>query len=691
MKTVNRLRSLISSPWLLAVLPTVIVILLLPSLGSRYRLIVEDLTKASSNFVFYDLNSDSITELMNSGKGLPHSFVSVMNNDIRIYDQWNIEEDFVPSVSELFFGNYDNDRYSEIYVFSVRSDSLFLNVNEFFEPNGKKINGIFITRICIVNGTVTSNVAPAGFYDRNNDGFKDIYFVIQTGFGLEPRYLYCFDLINNKLSKSQFTGAIFQFPVFYDADGDLKPEIFGTSHAAGNYNIPSPYSDWSSWIMVYNENLEFEFPPIGFKGITNGMETLPYSSKDFKGYITSFNTSSADSTVPDPRIMIISAKGEIIKEKKYSELGLNGFVLCFVIGHETADRIYLFEKELLELDSNLEIINRKEAPYNNFYVCYSEDMNNDGIREFLFYSETDKGICVLNSELNRIAESEINSTIMKHRISRSFEPGRPDRFLLTNPDSANILELQKNETYFLRYLVYPGIYVLIVLFIYFIKRIAVSQVEQRENLKQRLLTLQLQGIKSQLDPHFTFNSLNSIASLIYLEERQSAYDHLNKFTKLLRVMLHDAERVYRTLNEEIEFLKTYLELEMLRFGEKLSYSIKTGEGVTGEEKVPKLVLHTFAENAIKHGIVPGERNGMLKIIINRDGDYLKIIVEDDGIGRVKSAGNNLSTGKGLKITGEFYDILNQLSKKPIKHSITDLYDASGNPCGTLVEVSVPIE
>ena len=82
---------------------------------------------------------------------------------------------------------------------------------------------------------------------------------------------------------------------------------------------------------------------------------------------------------------------------------------------------------------------------------------------------------------------------------------------------------------------------------------------------------------------------------------------------------------------------------------------------------------------------------MLKIIIKKDGDYLKIVVEDDGIGRVKSAGNNLSTGKGLKITGEFYDILNQLSKRPIRHSITDLYDASGNPCGTRVEVSVPVE
>jgi hypothetical protein len=71
-------------------------------------------------------------------------------------------------------------------------------------------------------------------------------------------------------------------------------------------------------------------------------------------------------------------------------------------------------------------------------------------------------------------------------------------------------------------------------------------------------------------------------------------------------------------------------------------------------------------------------------------DYLKIVIEDNGIGREKAAGNSLSTGKGLKITGEFYDILNQLNKKPISHSITDLYDNSGKPSGTRVEVMVPV-
>jgi LytS/YehU family sensor histidine kinase len=200
----------------------------------------------------------------------------------------------------------------------------------------------------------------------------------------------------------------------------------------------------------------------------------------------------------------------------------------------------------------------------------------------------------------------------------------------------------------------------------------------------------LQGIKAQLDPHFTFNTLNSVASLIYLEDREAAYDYMIKFTELLRGMLNDAERIYRSLEEEINFVTTYLDLEKLRFGEKFNYDIEIGAEVSKKEQVPKLVLQTFAENAIKHGIMPCSAGGFLKIIVNKENDYLKLTIEDNGIGRAAAAGQSTSTGIGLRITGEFYDILNQINKKPIKHFIIDLFNEKGLPAGTRVEVLVPV-
>ena len=89
---------------------------------------------------------------------------------------------------------------------------------------------------------------------------------------------------------------------------------------------------------------------------------------------------------------------------------------------------------------------------------------------------------------------------------------------------------------------------------------------------------------------------------------------MNKFTKLLRGMLNDAERIYRTLGEEIEFVTTYLDLEKLRLGGKFNYEIEIGEGLTQREQVPKLVLHTFAENSVKHGIMPSPEGGFIKIV-----------------------------------------------------------------------------
>jgi sensor histidine kinase YesM len=232
---------------------------------------------------------------------------------------------------------------------------------------------------------------------------------------------------------------------------------------------------------------------------------------------------------------------------------------------------------------------------------------------------------------------------------------------------------------------------MVLLFILLIKRINTLQVVQRESLNRRLVTLQLQGIKSQLDPHFTFNTLNSIASLIFLEDRHLAYDYMSKFTQLLRGLINDAERIYRSLGEELEFVTTYLELEKLRFGDSFNYEIFIGPDINQREQVPKLVLHTFAENAIKHGIMSRAEGGILKIRVEKKKDYLILSVEDNGIGRAKAEGMSTSTGKGLKLTGEFYDILNQINKRPIKHFIIDLHDEKGESAGTRAEVWVPVE
>ena len=693
MKGGSVFKKIIYSSVFLAAVPAILIMFFLPPLGTKFRLQVEPVDKNSSINVYADLNSDTISEVIRSGKGVPYFNILILDNNMRVYDQWNLQDSMDLDMSDFFFGNYDHDRYKEIYVFTYKDDSLFLNINEFFDPSGTKLDRIYLTKIRVVNKKVTSMIWPAGFFDTNGDGKDELFFSIQTGFGVEPRRLYSFDIAHRELKTSQLTGVICQFPRMVDSDGDGRPEIFGLMGASGNSKTWFPFSDWSTWLMVFNDSLKLKFPPVEFPGLTNILEINSYTKDGFKGYVVSHNTGSADTNVIKPRIMFYSLDGKKIRERLFSDLGLNTYTRMVVLKNRNMDRIYLLGKEFLELNDQLGVINKAKSPFNSsFDNSYIEDINFDGEDELLVYSLSEEKLVIFNADLKKIAETKLKGTERMFRFSHySSKEHEKKIFLNAGGGYGYFLKLKRNNYYYLGYLAYPGIYLLFLLFIILIKRIDTMQVVQKESLNRRLVTLQLQGIKSQLDPHFTFNTLNSIASLIYLEDRHLAYDYMNKFTQLLRGLINDANRIYRSLGEELEFVITYLDLEKLRFGDKFNYEIIIGEGVSQREQVPKLVLHTFAENSIKHGIMSKTEGGLLKIRAEKDKDYLILSVEDNGIGRAKAEGQSASTGKGLKLTGEFYNILNQINKRPIKHFIIDLHSENGDSLGTRVEVWVPMD
>jgi len=685
------LKKIIYSSAFLAIIPTIVIMFFLSPVGSKYSLSVKPGELHNGQYMYSDLNSDSISELVYTGKGIPYFFVGVRDKNLHFYDQWNLLDSINPMISDIFFGDYDHNHIQEIYIFTHKGDSLFLNVNEILEPHGTRMDRIFITKIGYIKGEVTSVLKPAGFFDENGDGKDELYFGITTGFQQDPRRLYSFDLVHKTLISSQFTGMISLNPQMQDVNGDKRPEIFGLMSACGNYGTSVPFSDSSTWLMVFNDKLKFEFPPVEFPGYVNSLETFGYKSNSFNGYVLSHLPHGVDTTVLKPRIMIYSADGQLVRYRLYSDLELTGSIQLLVVKSDKSDKIYLLKDKFIELNDKLEIVRKVELPFNSQIPIYKADLNGDGEEEFLLYSDIEEKLVVYSSGLQKLAETSFKTPDTIWRFSDFWSKDHEHKLFLTSGKNSYFFKLKWNNYYYFEFLAYPAVYLLFLLFIILIKRINTLQVVQKESLNRRLVTLQLQGIKSQLDPHFTFNTLNSIASLIYLEDRQLAYDYMNKFTQLLRGLINDAERIYRSLGEELEFLTTYLELEKLRYGEKFSYEIIIGAGVSQLEPVPKLVLHTFAENAIKHGIMSRAEGGNLKIGAVMNMDYLVLSVEDNGIGRAKAEGQSTSTGKGLRLTGEFYDILNQINKKPIKHFIIDLFDQNGDSIGTRAEVWVPVE
>lgn len=646
----------------------------------------------TGQYLYEDLNNDSISEIVYSGKGLPYFFVALRNNNQKFYDQWNILDSLNPNISNISFGDYDHNLQKEIYIFSYKKDSLFLNVNEMLNhPHGTRMERVFITKIGYLKGEVTSTLYPIGFYDVNGDGKDEFYFGISTGFGEDPRRVFYFDLVHRTLESSLFTGIICLYPKMTDVEGNGKPKIFGMMSACGNFGRTVPYSDSSTWFMVFNEHLRFDFPPVEFHGYVNSLETEAYKNGSFNGYVLSHVPNGVDTTVLEGRIILISSDRKSVRYRLYKELGLSVPIQLFVVKSGKSDKIYLLNNKFTELNNKLEIVRTVTLPFSSLLSTYLFDLNDDGDLEFLVYSETEQKLAIYSSGLQKLAEMKLKTENTKWRLNNMYSANHIHKVYLTAGNTGYIMNLRRNNLNFLGYIAYPGIYLLFLIFIVLIKRINTLQVVQKESLNRRLVTLQLQGIKSQLDPHFTFNTLNSIASLIYLEDRQLAYDYMNKFTHLLRGLINDAERIYRSLGEELEFVTTYLDLEKLRFGDRFNYEIQMGENVSMSDQVPKLVLHTFAENAIKHGIMSRNEGGNLKISAERNKDYLVLSVEDNGIGRERAEGQSTSTGKGLRLTDEFYEILNQINRKPIRHFIVDLHNENGEPSGTRVEVWVPVE
>jgi|GEM_PF-783394 len=681
------------SSWFLALLPSLVVIWFLPEMAKEHSLVVESGSEHPFPILYADLNGDTVTERLMVGRSShPYiNMVAIQDNEGDWYDQWNLPGDYHLQMSPLFTGNYDHDGYGEVYIFTIKSDSVFLNVNEFFEEGGTLMTHHFVTRIKLFKNEVTSSLAMSGFFDQNGDGKDELYFGISTGYALEPRKLYFFDLVSRNLKSSEYTSIDVGTPQLQDLDGDERPEIFGQINASGNHHFKTPFSDYSSWLMIFDDQLQFKFPPIEYPGFGNSISVNAFNEGTRTGFLAVYGNGGAASTKGRSKLAVCAPDGAILKERLLSELGSPRHEEAIILKHPTLNRIVLLTNPMIVLDDNLGVLDKIPMPFHSNTYPYQADLDGDRANELLVYSDDEKKMAVYSADLNTFyGDIYVDVPYFRQFSTRVTQAGESHLFLYTTKGGIFIGTI-RDPYYLLGYLVYPLIYFLFVGFILTIRKITTWQIAKKEDLKKRLLTMQLQSVKGQLDPHFTFNALNSVASLLYLDDRHTAYDALNKFTRLLRQMLNDADRIYRTLEEELEFVTGYLNLEKVRFGDKFNYAIDIGEGVTCKEKVPKMVLQTFAENAIKHGILPMKTGGWLKITIVKENGYLNLTIEDNGVGRKNASRNNGSLGKGLKVTSEFFQILNRMNSRTIRHELIDLHDSCGNPTGTRVEVNVPID
>jgi hypothetical protein len=223
----------------------------------------------------------------------------------------------------------------------------------------------------------------------------------------------------------------------------------------------------------------------------------------------------------------------------------------------------------------------------------------------------------------------------------------------------------------------------------FIRQNKLKEVQEKTKLQQQLF-------RSQMNPHFIFNSLGSIQSSIINDEPGKAVKYLSKFSKLMRNILESSHEETISLKEELATIENYLELQKIRFPKKFDHSIEIDENIDTENiSIPPMLAQPFIENAIEHGIKLKETKGNICVRFKLNGNTILYEVEDDGIGRKKSQEILQKQNKNHKslattMTQERIKVLNKKLKHKITLEIRDLKDNTGTGTGTMVVFKIPI-
>ena len=235
--------------------------------------------------------------------------------------------------------------------------------------------------------------------------------------------------------------------------------------------------------------------------------------------------------------------------------------------------------------------------------------------------------------------------------------------------------------------------------IFYFAKDRINKIKQREKLKgdyeRKIAEVEMQALRAQMNPHFMFNSLNSINNFILKNDPENASGYLTKFSRLMRLILDNSRSEWVLLENELKALELYIELESVRFDKSFDYAIEVTKDISLETVlIPPLIIQPYVENAIWHGLlhrkIPG---GRLDIRLWRKEDKLYIEIEDNGVGRdeakrLKSKTATIQKSHGMKITAERIDIVNKVYNVNTGVTITDLKNDTGTQNGTAVLITL---
>lgn len=683
---------LLTHPFLLgAVLTGAMMIFWRPDI-SLYRVAEEGYERMSSSrsLYFFDLDLDGESEEIVIDHHPPMLKILMISGN-RVRGQYNLtsqplNHDFISA------GDFNGDGIREIYLFTLRHDSLLLSI---IDPLGSE-GAILFEEPFFYNDTVSfdTDVPQAfflGFMDNDQGNNRQLYFAVNTGFSKRPRGLFRYDIERQEIYRSPLSAAPVNDPLFVNLSGDPYPEIVFTTTAPDNYGAPFPYTDHNIWLMVLDHRLDFVFEPVKFPGPSASMQVLPIQTDGISGLVGFYHLFGRDSV--SPSLFLFDSGGDLLRSEKIGYLDRFGNYLS--VDRSGPDPVICLldarRREVMRFNTDLEEIERDEVPALLDAKLFREfDLDDDGHPEYLFAGEKPGTVVIFREGMKDPVEIDLGQGQYPESASKVYAGGTPLLYLQFSEEGLK-LSYRRNPLHVLTYPLILAIYFGISLLVLLIYRLQMYRARMRSLTEKKINELQILNLKNQIDPHFTFNILNSIGSMYTLEtDKNKAYDLFVRYSKMLRYSLQNSDKVTVTLEEELSFVRNYIELERSRRTPGFSWEIMVEEQVDRNKMIPRMIIHSFVENAIKHGVDRAAGQGELLITVSRSRHGLQISVEDNGPGPQKKISMPAnSSGKGLKIIDDLILLYHQLEGVRIKYVLQDISEIQPDRTGTLATVTIP--
>lgn len=681
--------NLITHPLLLAFLAAILTLVLSPREFNKYQLeVLESGYRAelSRISVYQDLNDDGPPEKIQMRNLDTNANLVAYSEQKRILGTWNLPG-YWYRVPGYEFINMDGDETEEILALSVDSeDSVWLSHFELDDTQEAKTDR-FVCKLTRHNNSLDHNIRIAGLYDISGDSFPEFIFTISSGFSLQPRACYAWDIRMDTILRTPMAGINYQKIIALNSPGHGS-RVFPAVVATQNYREAIPYSDTASYAVVLTRNLNYLFDPVYTGGGQSTTATVPFQWKNNDQILAITNHRRRE--IGQVTLRVLDQYGHTIAMNDSIDL----YYSVIPIQHrgkvwlcETLERGFALYG--IGPDLELEEIFRN---HDHFAFATSKNLNSDSIPELLFIDNQEHRFGILEDDLKTFTAVDLpgkGSPVSS--VSILSRESNQTTFFLQLQGSHYILNYALNSFYPFRSSFYLGIYLLYALAFIGMQKLFLFRNRQKKEMEEEIEKLQLQSVMNQLNPHFTFNAINSIGHGMMNGDSKEAYSYFAILSNLIRESMKNAFEPYKTLGEEVDFVRQYLRIESYRFGDKLSWNVELNPEVDKSIIIPKMLIHLFVENAVKHGIFHQPMGGEIEVLLANSNDGIDITVTDNGVGMQKSSEIVQKRGEGLNILNNYLFIFNKKQKHSVSYKIQDRNRLDENQSGTKVHIHIDFQ